>query len=314
LDPFDSDWVDGGAERRVRYSGLPFGQYQFRVRALNLDGAWGPENAVLAFSLPPPVWRLPAVLGLEALLAATAVAGSARLISHRRLRLKLAQLGQQQAMERERMRIARDMHDDLGSKLTRISYLSELALQDEVSPRKNLRDISQSIRDVLQTVDEIVWAVDPQNDTLENLAAYLGHYATEYLQNTSIECELNIAPNLPVHPLTAEARHNLFLAFKEGIGNALKHSAATRLRVDLSQKNGRFEICIQDNGRGFGCPPNPAPPRPAAGAPAKRGHGLANMRLRLAAVGGEARIESQPGHGTRVTLILPVKETQKDNP
>lgn len=307
LDPFDGDWVDGGNERHVRYSGLSFGQYRFRVRAMNLDGNWGQENAVLLFELPPPLWRSPGVLGAEGLLAASAVAGGARLISHRRLRRKLAQLGQQQAMERERMRIARDMHDELGSKLTRISYLSELALEDEAASRKNLTDIAQNIRDLLQTVDEIVWAVDPQNDTLENLAAYLGHYVVEYLQNTTVECQLNIAPDLPLHPLTAETRHNLFLAFEEAVGNALKHSGATRLRVDMSQTDGSFEISIQDNGRGFAAPLGATSGQPAAGSSRKRSHGLVNMRQRLASIGGEARIQSQPGQGVTVTFVLPIK-------
>jgi ligand-binding sensor domain-containing protein/signal transduction histidine kinase len=313
LDSFDTDWVEGGAERRVRYSGLPFGEYRFRVRAMNPDGTWGRENAALAFAFPAPLWRSPSVVAGAALLATTGVAGIVRLISHRRLRLKLAQLGQQQAMERERMRIARDMHDEIGSKLSRVSYLSELALQDETPSRQNLRSIAKTIRDLLQALDEIVWAVDPQNDTLENLAAYLGHYCTEYLQNTSIECELNIPPDLPVKPLTAETRHNLFLAFEEAVGNALKHSGATRLRVDMNQRNGHFEICIQDNGHGFDALRQSTKREAGPGLQNKRGNGLNNMRQRLASIGGEARIESRPGQGTTVSFSLPVETSGKGN-
>jgi ligand-binding sensor domain-containing protein/signal transduction histidine kinase len=313
MDNFDSDWVEGGPERRVRYSGLPFGQYRFRVRAMNLDGTWGRENSSLVFDLPVPLWRSPLILAVEGLVALTAVAGVVRLISHRRLRLTLAQLGHQQAMERERMRIARDMHDEVGSKLTRISYLSELALQDEVPSRQNLRSIAQTTRDLLQTVDEIVWAVDPQNDTLENLAAYLGHYATEYLQNTSIECELNIAPDLPLHPLTAETRHNLFLAFEEAVGNALKHSGATRVRVAMTRANGNFEISIQDNGRGFDSPSGVAVAKGKTSTPNNKGNGLVNMRQRLSSIGGQALIESSPGQGTSVIFSLPVNEEPTNN-
>src|SRR6185437_13822479 len=174
LDHFDKDWVDNDTDRRVRYNGLPFGQYQFHVRAKNMDGTWGPENATLVFVLPPPFWRRPSVIATEALLAACLVSAVVRLFSHRRLRLRLAQLGQQEAMERERMRLARDMHDEIGSRLTRISYFSELALQEETPSRESLHSIADTIRDLLQTLDEIVWAVNPQNDTLENLAAYLG--------------------------------------------------------------------------------------------------------------------------------------------
>jgi signal transduction histidine kinase/streptogramin lyase len=304
LDHFDSDWVEGG-ERRVRYSGLPYGQYQFRVRAKNLDGTWGEENASLVFDFPPPLWRSPSVLSVSAVFAVFAIGGVVRLISHRRLRLKLAQLGQQQAMERERMRIARDMHDEIGSKLARVSYISELALHDEVPSRQSIRSIATTIRDLLQTLDEIVWAVNPQNDTLENLAAYLGHFATEYLQNTSVECEVNIPPGLPVRPLTAETRHNLFLAFEEAVGNALRHSSATKVSVDMECRNGSFQICIRDNGRGFDSRTKAAAPGPAARG--KTGNGLVNMRQRLECVGGEARIESRAGEGTQVTFKIPVK-------
>jgi signal transduction histidine kinase/ligand-binding sensor domain-containing protein len=306
LDHFDKDWVENSVDRRVRYNGLPFGQYQFRVRAKNRDGTWGPENASLVFVLPPPFWRLPSVIMAEALVALSVVAAAVRLFSHRRLRRTLAQLGQQEAMERERMRIARDMHDEIGSRLTRISYFSELALQEERPSRESLHTIADTIRDLLQTLDEIVWAVNPQNDTLENLAAYLGYYVTEYLHNTSMECKLNIPPNLPVIPLTAETRHNVFLAFEEAVSNALRHSGATRVCVDMSQSDGKFEIRVQDDGRGFDRHGESAE-ADKNGVPSarkQRGNGLVNMAQRLESVGGEAQIESSRGKGTVVTFRL----------
>lgn len=306
LDHFDKDWVDNDTERRVRYNGLPFGQYQFHTRAKNMDGSWGPENASLVFVLPPPFWRRPWVIAAEGLLVVTIVAAVVRLFSHRRLRLRLAQLGQQEAMERERMRIARDMHDEIGSRLTRISYFSELALQEETPSKESLHSIADTIRDLLQTLDEIVWAVNPQNDTLENLAAYLGYYVTEYLHNTSVECKLDIPPNLPLIPLTAETRHNIFLAFEEAVSNALRHSGATRVCVDMNQSDDRFEIRIQDNGRGFDRSPDLASAGKdnSSSTRKQRGNGLVNIVQRLESVGGEATIESTRGKGTVVTLRL----------
>jgi ligand-binding sensor domain-containing protein/signal transduction histidine kinase len=314
LDHFDKDWVDNDTDRRVRYNGLPFGQYQFHARAKNRDGTWGPENASLVFVLPPPFWRLPSVIVAEALLALTAVAAVVRLFSHRRLRLTLAQLGQQEAMERERMRIARDMHDEIGSRLTRISYFSELLLQEETPSKESLHSIADTIRDLLQTLDEIVWAVNPQNDTLENLAAYLGYYVTEYLHNTSMECKLNIPPNLPVIPLTAETRHNVFLAFEEALSNALRHSGATRVCVDMSQSDGEFQIRVQDDGCGFdgsGEPPG-GDKNGALSARSQRGNGLVNMVQRLESVGGQTNIESSRGKGTVVTFRLWTKTKPKN--
>jgi signal transduction histidine kinase len=130
-------------------------------------------------------------------------------------------------MERERSRIARDMHDELGSKLTRINFLCERARNAlaEVSPAANKLDsIASTSRDLLHSLDEIVWAVDPRNDSLEHLVAYLGQYTAEYLQNTALPYDLKMPGTVPEQALSAEVRHNLFLAFEEALGNALKHS------------------------------------------------------------------------------------------
>lgn len=311
LDNLDKDWVDSGPDRRVRYNGLPVGLYKFHVRARNLDGAWGPENSELTFILPPPFWRSPLVISGELLLVVAIVAAAARLLFHRRLRLKLARISHQEAMERERVRIARDMHDEIGSRLTRISYVSELALQDAQdgsASRQSVLSISTAVRDLLKSLDEIVWAVNPQNDTLENLATYLGHFATEYLHATAVECKINIPTSLPPLPLTAEIRHNVFLAFEEAFSNALRHSGATCLSVDISCLDNVLEIHIEDNGKGFCSPSDPPPgPNPAPVERRRKGNGLANMRQRLASLGGAAKIESRPGHGTTVTLRLPLK-------
>ncbi|HXA44264.1 MAG TPA: two-component regulator propeller domain-containing protein, partial [Candidatus Angelobacter sp.] len=315
LDHFDKDWVDGANERRVRYNGLPFGQYEFHVRARNAEGTWG-RDASVGFDLPLPFWRQAWVILTESLLAVFLVVAGARVFFHRRLRLKLARISQQEAMERERMRIARDMHDEIGSRLTRISYFSELALQDETPSRLSLESIAGTIRDLLKTLDEIVWAVNPHNDTLENLAEYLGHYVTEYLQNTTVGCTLNIPPNLPPRVLSAETRHNVFLAFEEAVGNALRHSGAAMIGVEMNLNGEQFVIRIQDNGRGF----DPAANNQAVNGRnpsgplvrSRKGNGLVNMRERLAGVGGETLIESQPGQGTKVTFSVPVNNEPKD--
>jgi ligand-binding sensor domain-containing protein/signal transduction histidine kinase len=312
LDNLDKDWVDSGSDRRVRYNGLPLGEYQFHVRARNLDGTWGRENSELAFILPPPFWRLPLVISFELLLVVALVAAAARLFFHRRLRLKLARLSHQEAMERERMRIARDMHDEIGSRLTRISYVSELALQDGAT-HQSVLSISHAVHDLLKSLDEIVWAVNPQNDTLENLAAYLGHYATEYLHATAVECKLDIEPSLPLIPLTAETRHNIFLAFEEALGNALRHSNATCLGVDIHYVNEVLEIRVEDNGKGFPSPAQASTAAPESAGPERRrkGNGLVNMRQRLSSIGGTATVESRSGQGTIVTFRLPLKPVSR---
>jgi signal transduction histidine kinase len=310
LDGFDSDWIDNGTERSVRYGHLPDGMYTFRVQSGSANGGWYPDEAVFNFVIPTPWWRSSGAFSLYCLLGVMLVAGVARLVSNRILRRRLSALAAQQAMQRERIRIAQDMHDEIGSKLTKISYMSERAISEldgQEPVAQKLDAIAHTSRDLLQSLDEIVWAVNPHNDTLENLAAYLGHYATEYLQNTAVECELHIPRGLPDHPLSAETRHNLFLAFEESLNNALKHGKATHVSVTMQMAPGRFEIKIKDNGGGFNFNPVAFEMVATDGAASRRrGNGLANMRQRLADVGGQCEIESQPGRGTEVRLIVPL--------
>jgi signal transduction histidine kinase len=315
LEGSDADWVDGGVERWVHYGRLPSGSYDFRVTACNAAGVWNQTGAGFAFRIPPPAWRAAWALGLYGCAVVGMVAGTARLVSYRRLRWRLARLAQEQAMQRERMRIAQDMHDEIGSKLTRISFMSELAkgqLQGQEPVAVKLDAIAHTSRDLLQSLDEIVWVVNPRNDTLEHLAAYLGHYATEYLQNTSVECELHIPRNLPHQPLSAETRHNLFLAFEEALNNALKHGRPSKVRVAMVAGPSRFEITIQDNGCGFDLAGvSPAAAFPGAARPPHGGNGLWNMRQRLVDVGGQCAITSQPGQGSTVSLSVPLNGEQQ---
>ena len=205
------------------------------------------------------------------------------------------------------MRIARDMHDEMGSKLTKISFLSEhiqMGTETAGPLGAKIRSIAQASRDLLQTMDEIVWVVNPHNDTLENLIAYVSHYAVEYFQNTSVECELGLPRELPHHPLSSEARHNLFLAFQEALNNVLKHSGASKARVEASINGLACKIKITDNGGGFEASalPGPGGQTRAAGG----GDGLKNMRQRMTTIGGDCTVASQPGGGTTVTLRLPL--------
>ncbi len=309
LEASDQDWVvDSALTRDVHYPRLPYGNYTFRVQAGDADQTWFGNTVSFAFIVPTPLWRTPWALTLYGVALLALTGGAARLVSARRFRRRLAVIAAQQTMERERMRIARDMHDEIGSKLTKISFMTERVkreFQGQESVAKKLDSIAGTSRDLLQTLDEIVWAVNPHNDTLEHLAAYLGQYATEYLQNTSVECELHIPRGLPHYPLSAEARHNLFLAFEESLNNALKHGRATRVRVDMQLEPSRFDIIIQDNGQGFSVEAEPS--ANANGSVSRTGgNGLPNMRQRLELLGGQCTVQSRPGHGTTVILSIPL--------
>ena len=304
LEGSDPDWVNDGVVSSVRYGRLPSGKYRYHAAARASGGEWQEAEVPFAFIVPTPIWIQTWALCLYSLAAVALVAGIVRIVSHRRLRFTLARLEQQQSLERERMRIARDMHDEMGSKLTKISFLSEHAHVDaESGPLADkIASIAQTSRDLLKTMDEIVWVVNPRNDTLENLANYLSHYAVEYFQNTSVECELQIAQEIPQYALSSEMRHNLFLTFEEALNNVLKHSAATSVKVSMAVKEQDFEVTITDNGRGFQLPPESGATAPIREG--RRGDGLKNMRQRLEALGGDCVITSRPGMGATVTLRI----------
>ncbi len=307
LEGLDQDWVNDAGTRTVRYGRLSYGQYRFRVAARNADGDWQEAASTFAFVVPTPLYLQAWAIGLYVIVAVALVAGIVRIVSHRRLRTALARLEQQQTIERERMRIARDMHDEMGSKLTKISFLSEHAQMDAENHGPNtgkMQAIAQTSRELLQTMDEIVWVVNPHNDTLENLITYLSHYAIEYFQNTPVECELRLPQEIPHHPFSSEVRHNLFLTFEEALNNVLKHSGASSVQVEMKANRMEFQVRITDNGSGFTVPTRSAA---ADRAPAKRGgNGLRNMRQRLADIGGECIIASQPGNGTTITARIPL--------
>jgi signal transduction histidine kinase len=308
LEGWDGGWVDDGASRRAVYSYLPHGHYRFRVAARSANGPWHMAPETFEFVVPTPVYLQKWAVSLYILAAVALVAGVVRIVSHRRLRNALARLEQQQALERERMRIARDMHDEMGSKLTKISFLSEHAQVDPAvggTLAGKIQAIARTSRELLQTMDEIVWVVNPRNDTLENLVAYLTHYAVEYFQNTRVQCELRLPPDIPHHPLSSEVRHNLFLTFEEALNNVLKHSAASKVKVEMRVALPKFEIRITDNGRGFA--PASLPPPESLPRAKRGGNGLRNMRQRLAEAGGACEIASEPGTGTVVTLRIHLK-------
>src|ERR1019366_8335814 len=191
----------------------------------------------------------------------------------------------------ERTRIARDIHDDVGSSLARIAMLSELAEADKDRPEQvevHVRKIAGSARATVRSLDEIIWAISPEHDTWNSLVEYLGPTPTEFIEGTSLPCRLKLPLDLPDHPLSSEARHALFLIIKEAFHNALKHSQASLVQLRVLQTTTGLEITIADDGCGLD-----------QGSTGGRGHGLANMRGRIAALGGEFGVESAPGRGTR---------------
>jgi len=309
LEGLEKDWMDVGAKRFAQYSYLPPGPYTFRVTACNNDDVWNDDGASLSFTVLPHVWQ---TWWLRTALLAVAGAGVAAVAvwaARRRVRQRLEQLERQRALERERSRIARDIHDDLGASLTRISLLSQgvrAELDGNQAAAADADQIYSTARELTRAMDEIVWAVNPKHDTLDSLVAYLGRFAQNFLSPAGIRCRLDVPLQLPHWPLTAEVRHNTFLAFKEALNNVVKHAKASEVRVSLELKPGGFVLVVADNGRGFAWD-NHAGALGAEGFRPGGGNGLANMQKRLEEVGGCCGWDTAPGEGTRAKLAVSVK-------
>ena len=253
LDGTDSDWVETGTQRTAHFNNVPPGLHRFQVLACNKDGVWNETGASVGLELQPhfsQTWWAK-TLALAVLLGLAG--GSVLFVTQRRMQRKLELLQRQHAIERERGRIARDIHDDLGSSLTRIMLLgqrakSELAEQKEVDV--HLNKIINFSRSTIQAMDEIVWAANPRNDNLDGLVNYLVEYTDQFFQDTRIRCRLQM-PITSQLTLPAEVRHDLFLAIKEALNNVLKHSMASEVRVEVIHDGLMITIIIDDNGCGF---------------------------------------------------------------
>jgi ligand-binding sensor domain-containing protein/signal transduction histidine kinase len=304
LEGLDQNWVEAGTRRVAFYSFVPPGTYRFQVIACNGDGIWNDNGASLSVLVRRHYWQSWWFIGVLALGTITMVAGSVRVVEKRRLQQHLKRLEQERVLERERTRIAQDLHDIMGAKLCRISFLSEHARRCEVvtvEHQEEMRSISDDSREVLQSLDEMVWAVNPQNDTLDHLMSYIGQYAQEYFRKTGIEFDLKIPERVPFQPISSQSRHHLFLAVQEALTNILKHSAATRASVTMTRHSTGFEIKISDNGIGFD-PVSSESDSPSAVAGFC--NGLGNMRRRLAELGGRCVFESRSGQGTTIQFVL----------
>ena len=284
---------------KMNFNKLAPGKYVFHVIACNEDGVWNEADATLAVIVEPPFWRTTWFIVVAILFFIGALAGTIYLISTAKLKRELRAMQQKELLERERSRIARDLHDQLGANLTQVALLGELAEADKDLPAEvelHAQQISLTARDTTRSLDEIVWALNSSNDTLESLANYACKYAQDYFALAGVSYRAELPTHLPAATILPEVRHNVFLAFKEAVNNVVKHAHATEARVRLRLEPGKFILSVEDNGRGTGDV-----------AEKKLRNGLKNMRKRLADVNGEFEIAPGETGGTAVRLTVPVK-------
>ena len=300
LEPLDSGWTDAGSQRYVEYHHLPPGDFTFHVEACNADGVWNEQDTILTITSKPFFWETALFRAAVSLTASSLFAAALWLVMRHRYKLRLARLQAINAIERERLRISKDMHDQVGGVLTQVSQLTDMGLNetsDENLVKKRLERIGNRARVAVQALDEIVWATNPKNDNLASFAEYISRFSDEFFEYTNVRCWQEMPATLPALPLRADIRHNVFLAVREALNNALRHSKCAEVWLTMRIDEGEVTVKIEDNGIGF------VPKQTAEG-----GNGLGNMDARLAECDGRAILISTPGKGTCVTFKFPVKQ------
>jgi ligand-binding sensor domain-containing protein/signal transduction histidine kinase len=273
----DREWVSTGTRRHVSYSHLGSGTYLFRVRGANSDGAWNTTGASLSITITPPFWQ---TLWFRAAGAALVIGVLALLYRYRINKLL--------ELERMRIRIASDLHDEVGSSLTKIALYTDLLKDQGGTDGGLVPKIGALSRETVTTMSDIVWSIDARNDTVADLLDRMREVGHGLLEPRQIEFELHTEGLEPGRRLPVDLRENLYLIFKEAITNAAKYSGASRVHVTLEQHAGQLSLVVEDNGCGFSAPARP------------QGQGLRNMELRARRIGAHLTIAGEGG--VRITM------------
>lgn len=276
---------------------------QIRLRHEGKGNGWSFSDMAVATSFGDFVvvrfWQTWWFIVGVAFTVLASVVGTVRFFERRKYQQRLQRAEQERALERERGRIAQDLHDDLGSSLARISLLSGLARDDRSDPQQvlvHLNKIAQAADETVRALEEIVWAVRPGSDSLQSLVEYIAHFSNELFEGNGTRCRLDLPHDLPQLALPPELRHNIFLVVKEALTNVIKHAQAKEVHVQAKAGDGMLEFIVQDDGHGF---------EPGQNAHESQRDGLANMQRRAATMGGELTVQSTKT-GTAVRLIVPV--------
>ena len=305
LSGWRDEWVEAGPGERVSISPAPpAGLFKLELQARHSDGFWDESGVPVVLRIALPWWRNPPLVAAMISLAFGLTAAVWWRVKVLMMKRQLVTARQHIDLHRERLRIARDMHDEMGARLTYIALLADRTCREtNAAPAERVRllaDIAASARSSVNALDAIVWAVNPEHDTLGDLADYLSDYAPAYLKAAGVECRLDLRLETPKQSLGLTLRHSLLMAVKEALQNVVRHASATTVRLGLIEEQGRLEISVTDDGWGLN--------RQAAGVSHS---GLDNMRQRLAEAGGVCEISpGENDRGTRVKFTIPLKTSR----
>jgi ligand-binding sensor domain-containing protein/signal transduction histidine kinase len=303
LEGADTDWSKPTEQRIVNYANLAPRRYKFLVRAINSHGEVSAMPAMIAFTILPPIWQRWWFVTLVVIAVAATIYW---LYRYRMTRLL--------EITNMRTRIATDLHDDIGANLTRIALLSEVARQQADNPKRTVTEthaegngfdegplvsVGRIARESVGSMSDIVWAINPEHDSLLDLTRKMRQHADEVFTLRDIELELNAPDARDDLKLGADVRRDLLLIFKEAVNNAARHSRCTRVHIDFRIAAADLLLDVIDNGIGFNQ------------SVESQGHGLRSMKRRAQALGGAVEMKSQPGQGTHVSLRMPVSRRRR---
>jgi ligand-binding sensor domain-containing protein/signal transduction histidine kinase len=294
-----AQWSAPFTQHSVNYASLPPGLYHFAVRAVAAPGMGSPAPAEVTFRILPPVWRQWWFVSLAIAIAAVLMLGAHRYHLARRLEL-----------ERVRLRIAADLHDDLGASLTRVAILSEIVNRQtglpHAEPARYLSEIAETARSLVDGMSDIVWAIDPRSDDMRSLVRRVRQFAGEALEPLGIAWKLDTPAEMEDRAFSPDQRRNAFLIVKEAVHNAARHSRCRQVSLAIRVEQGECHVVIEDDGVGL-----PDANSGGDGAEPESGNGLANMRARALALHGTLAISAAAAGGTRIALQFPMARPHK---
>lgn len=300
---YDQDWSAPSEQRTVAAKLAP-GTYRFLVRALNAEGQVSDPPASVRFTILPPIWQRWWFLAL-----ALALLGVAAFFSHRYHLNRLLEI------ERVRTRIATDLHDDIGASLSRMAILSEAVKQTQGQPNGHqaqatamLTEIADSARGLVDSMSDLVWAIDPRRDDLQQVIARARQFAADVFEVQGVNWSFTAPSDLAQIKLDPDRRRHLFLILKEAINNAAKYADCRNFSIALEVSPQQLSAEIRDDGCGFDYQGEGAYAAAGVIGKARGGNGLKNMFVRAAELGGNLRIESARGKGTLLQLTMPLKK------
>lgn len=286
MEGIDKDWIKVDRSYSVNYSLLPPGKYRFKIYCENIEGMRSKNTTQLFINISPPVWRtwwfMSSIMFAVALLIYA---------------LHDARVKRLMAVETLRNRVARDLHDDMGSTLSTINILTTMAINkmyaDTTKVSEYLGKISEYSQKMMDVMDDIVWSIKPSNDSMAKITARMREFATNILEAKDIPFDFKVEEDLHDVKLNMEARRDLFLVFKEAVNNAAKYSQASKVLMEVTMDNKKLTLLVKDNGIGFN-------------VAEADGNGLGNMQKRADNLRGTVTLQTKKGEGTAVRLVIPV--------